>query len=119
MRKSKYIFLLIFVAGYLLNGCNYDNEEELYPDSFNCSVGDVSYDLVIKPIVDANCAISGCHVAGTGRKDLSNYQGMKDIVDDGRLNERVIVNQDMPPSGPLSKCNIAKIEAWILQGGPQ
>lgn len=116
MKKSFYILIVLSLA--MLNGCYYDNEEELYPESFNCNPGDVTYDI-IKPIIDANCATSGCHVAGTGRKDLRTYQGMKDIMDDGRLNERVIVKQDMPPSGPLSKCYIAKIEAWIAQGGPQ
>ena len=118
MKKSLYIILLFSLPGILLNACYYDNEEELYPESFNCNPGEVSY-AIIKPIIDANCATSGCHVPGTGRKDLSTYQGMKDIVDDGRLNDRVIIRQDMPPSGPLSKCDIAKIEAWIEQGGPQ
>ncbi len=102
----------------MINGCYYDNAEELYPGSLNCDISNLSYDLVIKPIIDSNCAISGCHVSGTGRKDLSSYQGVKDVVDDGRLNQHVVVSKDMPPSGPLSTCNIAKIEAWIQDGGP-
>ena len=85
MKKSKLLFFVIIVlSGYLLNGCYYDNAEELYPGSLNCDVSNLSYDLVIKPIIDSNCAISGCHVSGTGRKDLSTYQGVKDVVDDGR-----------------------------------
>lgn len=118
MINSKNLFAA-FILGILATGCYYDNEEELYPDSFNCKPGEVSYDLNIKLIIDANCAISGCHVAGTGRKDLSMYEGVKDIVDDGRLNDRVIVQKDMPPSQPLSKCDIAKIDEWIQLGGPK
>lgn len=118
MKKSFYTLLLFLLALVYLGGCYYDNEEELYPDSFNCNVDNVNYELDIKPIVDTNCALSGCHVPGTGRKDLSTYQGMKDIVDDGRLNDRVIVKKDMPPSGGLSKCDIDKINAWIQLGGP-
>jgi hypothetical protein len=118
MKKSKTFFFLIFImSGSLLNGCYYDNAEELYPGSLNCDVSNLSYDLVIKPIIDSNCAISGCHVSGTGRKDLSTYQGVKDVVDDGRLNQNVVVEKTMPPSGALSTCNIAKIEAWIQDGG--
>lgn len=118
MKNSIYYLILFLCTIIILSGCYYDNEEELYPNSFNCNVDDTNFELVIKPIIDANCAISGCHVAGTGRKNLSVYQGLKDVVDDGRLNDRVIVNKSMPPSGPLSKCDIATIDAWIKQGGP-
>jgi len=118
MKKTKtFFFLIIIMSGSLFNGCYYDNAEELYPGSLNCDVSNLNYDLVIKPIIDTNCAISGCHVSGTGRKDLSTYQGVKDVVDDGRLNQYVVVEKSMPPSGPLSTCNIAKIDAWIKDGG--
>lgn len=119
MKKPQMLFpLSIVVIAFLLNACYYDNAEELYPGSLNCDISNLSYDLVIKPIIDTNCAISGCHVSGTGRKDLSTYQGLKDVIDDGRLNQFVVIDKSMPPSGPMSTCNIAKIEAWIQDGGP-
>jgi len=102
----------------MLNGCYYDNEEELYAGSGNCDTSVVDYATDIKPIFATNCAISGCHVPGPGRKDLSNDQGIKDIADNGELKDRVVVRKDMPPSGPLSSCNVKLIQAWIDNGAP-
>jgi hypothetical protein len=119
MKKPHLLFYLtIVVIAFALNACYYDNAEELYPDSKNCDVSNIDYNLDIKPIVDSNCALSGCHISGTGRKDFSTFQGLKDVLDDGRLRQHVVINKTMPPSGPLSTCNIAKIDAWIQAGGP-
>jgi hypothetical protein len=112
------------VLGYFLlttliySSCYWDNAEELYPDSGNCDTSDLSYPDVIKPIIDLNCAVSNCHVAGTGNPDFTSYAGLKAAVDNGSVMDRVVVKKDMPPSGPLSSCNIAKIEAWIEIGAP-
>ena len=111
------IIIFLGIGSLLFHGCYYDNAEELYPNS-TCNLSNLSYDLVIKPIIDANCAISGCHVSGTGRKDLSTYQGLKDVADDGRLHDRLVVKKDMPPSQPISNCDIAAIDAWINNGAP-
>ena len=94
---------LFFTGSLFMMGCYYDNVEELYPGGAPCDLESITYLNDIKPIIDTNCAISGCHVPGTGRKDLTTYQGLKDIVNDGRLVDRVIIQKDMPPSQPLSK----------------
>jgi len=99
----------------LLGSCYYDNVEDLYGSS-NCDVSNVDYQTVIKPIITQNCATSGCHVPGTGRKDLTTNQGIADIVNDGRLNSMVIVHRSMPPSQPLSSCEIASLRQWLNTG---
>ena len=120
MRESfKLYSILLSLVLILLTACYYDNVEELYPGGGPCDVSNVTYTLDIQPMIDTNCAISGCHVAGTGRVNLTTYTGLKNIVDDGRLVTRVIVQKDMPPSQPLSKCQMDKIQAWIDQGAPE
>jgi hypothetical protein len=118
-KRVQHLLLTFVFTGLFFTGCYYDNEEELYPGSVDCDVTNVDYSTVIKPIADSNCAISGCHVPGTGLPDLTTYVGLKTIADNGKLNDRVVVRKDMPPSGPLSNCDIDKIEAWISQGAPE
>ena len=112
-KNSLFVYILLLI---IIQSCYYDNEEELYPNASLCDTTNVDFTQVIQPIINTNCAISGCHVPGTGRKDLSTYSGVKDIVDDGRLEKRVIVQGDMPPSGPLSRCEVSLIETWIKNG---
>jgi len=120
MKKTfKLSILLYLLTSIFAIGCYYDNVEELYPDGAPCDLENITYLNDIKPIIDQNCAISGCHVPGTGRKDLTTYQGLKDIVDDGRLVDRVIVRKDMPPAQPLSRCEMDKIQTWIDAGAPE
>lgn len=101
----------------LLAGCYYDNEEELYPGE-TCDVTEISYQVNIRPIIDANCALSGCHVPQTGRVNFESFEGLKSVADDGRLEQRALINKDMPPSGPISSCDMKMIKAWLDQGAP-
>jgi len=114
-KYSRYMITILFLILFF-QGCYYDNVEELYPGANNCDITNTSFQAVIKPIIDTNCAVSGCHVSGTGRKDLTTYQGIKDVVDDGRLEQHVIIQKDMPPSQPLSICNREALKAWIADG---
>jgi hypothetical protein len=114
-RIKSTLIALALVSTAFLGSCYYDNVEELYGGS-NCDVNNVDYETVIKPIITLNCATSGCHVPGTGRKDLTTDQGITDIVNDGRLNSMVIVQRTMPTSQPLSTCNIASLRQWLNTG---
>jgi len=98
-----------------LNACYYDNEEDLYPFEI-CATDTVTYAQVIKPIIDQNCALSGCHVPGTGRVDYTSFQGLKIVADDGRLRQRAVNERTMPPSGPLNSCEIEQLEKWLNEG---
>ena len=100
----------------VLQACYYDNEEELYPGFSACDTTNVDFGNEIQPIINTNCAISNCHVPGMGLVDLTTYSGVIGIVDNGSLEQRVIIQKDMPPSGPLNNCDIKKIETWIING---
>lgn len=119
----RYCLLFIAAAALLLsNGCYYDNEEELYPNSF-CDTVNVTYSGAIEPIIIAKCATPGCHVAGgSGSGDFTTYAGViAKIQNNGPFLASVRSSPDaipMPPSGStqLRSCEVRKIELWIAAG---
>ena len=123
MKALKTIKFLAVVAGLsALAGCYYDNEEELYQYYYQqniCDTVDVSFKNDIFPIVQGNCAVSGCHVSSGGNGILlENYAQVKAKVDNGSFHNRVVVKRDMPPNQPLTDCQISQIDSWINQGAP-
>ncbi|MBL0048533.1 MAG: hypothetical protein IPP32_10615 [Bacteroidetes bacterium] len=115
--KHNYLFNLLILGICLsLSACYYDVESELYPAVLNtgCDTTAVTYITTIEPIITSTCAISGCHVAGAQTPDLSNYTGLKGSID--RVSVRAITEKTMPPSGPLSPCNVLELQAWINRG---
>jgi len=102
-----------------LSACDYDNEEELFPESAECDVAGLTYDNGIGLILNTNCAISGCHDGSSGLTDYSNYAAVKVIADNGQMEQRVLIQKDMPPSDPLTTCELSQIEAWLADGAPE
>ena len=120
MKSCLLIIVSIGFCFFLTGGCEYNAEEELYPNT-TCDTVNVSFEKDIEPIIENNCAISGCHVAGSGAGGIyNNYNRIKAKVDNGSLHERVVVQQNMPPpdKGAITDCQIDKMDAWINQGAP-
>jgi hypothetical protein len=115
--KSIRVFAVIILSSAFLMGCYYDVASELYPDE-NCNTpAVVDYATNVKALIDSRCATSGCHVAGgSGPGDFSVEATTLAAGQDGSIEARSIVQKDMPPSQPLSNCEIALLEAWIAQG---
>ena len=122
---NKRIAILILLLGVvaLAQSCYYDNEEELYPfEAQGCdTLTNVTYNGHIEAIIQNNCAVSGCHTGNspTGGLFLDTYQQVKAIADNGDLTDRTIVQQDMPPSSPLSNCEMEAIQKWVNNGSPE
>lgn len=111
-------YLIFLFLGFSLSGCYKDNEEYLYGD-VTCDTTAVSFNDDIFPIIDMNCSVTGCHVAGgSAPGTFENYNQIKAKVDDGKFENRVIVQQDMPPGAPLSDCQILHITKWLNAGAP-
>ena len=116
MRKTLPILSAILI---LSQGCYNDNVEELYEfEDPNCDTLDVSFSNQVFPIIQGNCSITGCHVAGGNGMLLENYNNVKAYVDNGTMFDRVVNTQDMPPSQPLTSCQIDQIDSWINAGAP-
>lgn len=105
----------------LATSCYYDNKEELYPNTYggttSCDTTNQKYSTGINTIINNNCASSSCHGAGGNSPDLSTYTNV--ISNITRVKARAIDLKTMPAAGPLSICDINKLQAWINAGTPQ
>ena len=74
----------------------------------------VSFSNEIETIISSNCAISGCHVAGTGRVDLSVFSNVQSEA--GNIKSRT-QNGSMPPGGrSITQEQIDLISCWVDDG---
>lgn len=116
----KTIKRLVFVS-FILTGiqaCYFDNELELYGET-ECDTTSVTFSDDVEFIISANCATSGCHVSGgTGNGNFETYAGINQKVQNGSFEQRVIVEQSMPPDGFLSECDIQVLQQWLNDGAP-
>lgn len=102
----------------LASGCYYDVEAELYPGSF-CDTTAVTFSANVRPIIQSNCAVPGCHVSGgSGPGDFTTYSGLAGKVQDGSFADRVFVQRNMPPSGALGSCDQNILKNWVDAGHP-
>ena len=96
--------------------------------SATCSADSVYFVNQVLPLITSNCAMSGCHDAGT-RADgvqLTSYSTIMNYVSAGNAARselyKVIVDTDPgdrmppPPRAPMSASQIATIQKWINQG---
>lgn len=86
-----------------------------------CDTNNVTYSKTITTILTNNC--TGCHGV-SGGVTLTNYSGVKTVVDNGKLwnaiNHLSGVTKAMPNSSTkLSSCNLRQIKIWIDAGAPQ
>lgn len=92
-----------------------------------CSPDTAYFQNEVFPIINSNCAQSGCHDAITHEEDidLSSWEAIYygGTVNPGNANESKMIkaitedgDDQMPPEGPLSNEQIATIELWINQG---
>lgn len=122
MKHNHKVLALFFATLTLLSSCYYDKEDELYDEYYaqnSCDTVGVSYAQDIAPVIAGKCATTGCHVAGgSGPGIFDNYNGVKAKVDNGSFLNRTTVTMDMPPSAPLSACQIKLVQSWIAAGAP-
>ncbi|RMF02338.1 MAG: hypothetical protein D6772_03615 [Bacteroidetes bacterium] len=151
--KAHGFLLLVVVAGYLLlqmSACKHDpfiSEDDMMPidttgnpvdtmgnpvDTMGtpCDSTLVYFERDILPLLNSNCAFSGCHDAASARDgvNLTTYEAVINTAEvqpfdlsDSELYE-VITDSDPddrmppPPRAPLSSTQINLIARWILQG---
>ena len=122
---------------YSINGKDYQSEasfEGLGPgeytiyakDASGCSASSkvtllsgVSYSSTIAPIIKANCAISGCHVAGTSRSNLNEFAEVKSR---SVTIKNYTQSGHMPPAGSGKKLTDQEVNAiacWVNDGAPE
>lgn len=108
----------ILVAGLLLS-CTKDKFEVPTEQVGFCDSLQVNFVDHIQPIINQNCAFSGCHGSGSQRGDYTSFEGVKIDADNGKINNRVLVIKDMPPGNPLSTEDLEIISCWLEDGAPE
>ena len=74
-----------------------------------------SFQTEIKPIVDANCAVSGCHVSNAQSPPLASYTEIKNKANRVKATTGAT---SMPKNGTLTAQQIKLIADWVDAGSP-
>lgn len=120
--RTVLITAILFAAGIaIMAGCSKDNAQDIFQNN-TCDTANITYSGVVNPIIQAKCAVSGCHVNGSSSGyDFTTYNGLLIVVQNGKI--LPAINHTgaipMPEDAPkLDDCTIAKITAWINEGAP-
>lgn len=84
-----------------------------------CDGSNPTYNGEIKAIIDANCTASGCHNAGSSNGAWTSYQNMKPVLDNGKFEKQVLIDQTMPKNSSLSESTLNTIQCWVDNGYPE
>ncbi len=125
MKRAAVLFVIV-IGSYLMYGCRYDNEEELYhnPDvEDKCDTLNVTLSNTIQPILSQNCyschSITNSGSFGAGI-NLESYSELLTLVHSGRLIGAITHSPGfsaMPQGGTkLDDCTIDQIKSWINAG---
>lgn len=96
-------------------GCASDNLEEFYGEDDVCNEG-VSFMGDIKPIIETNCLLSGCHGDNSALPDWGDFSVFQ--ANAQKVKTRTS-NGTMPPSGSgrsLTEEQVQKIACWADNG---
>ncbi len=128
IRFNNKSFLLLCLFAFCLGifACGKDEDDpepDPGPGPDACETLDVKYSTDIVPIMEATCAIEGCHVDGFATGDYTMYEEIKQRVDGGAFMTRVVEEKTMPPentTGPetLTDEELDKIQCWLDDGAP-
>lgn len=96
-------------------GCSYDKEELLYPGTVDCSSVNASFTINVQPIIQASCAIAGCHDAASTNKGgpFTSYNLVKNKAS---IIKSQVTSGAMPQGATLSANQIKLISCWVNSG---
>lgn len=114
MKKNKNLLLFLFLLN--ICACTYEKSEPLLCDNVNSN-----YTQSVVPIILTRCAVSGCHNGdSTSVGNFKNYMELKERVNNGLFNSKVIVEKSMPPPTvpALKKEEYLILKCWYDSGAP-
>lgn len=125
---KKNVLLSGFLVLVCVYGCTDKKADQVTPSppssSGGCDTTNVTFSAVISPIVQANCALSGCHTNASraGGYSYESYTGLMEVVNNGRLLGAIRHESGYVPmpqnAAKLSECDIEKIAHWVNMGAP-
>lgn len=108
--KNRFFFLLAVLTLLVVAGCSNDS---FTPE---CDGGTPTYDGEMKTLIDQNCAISGCHGAGSSRGDYTSFAGLLPDLNNGKFTREVLTDQSMPRGGSLTQVELNSVQCWADNG---
>lgn len=114
--------IIIAILLTFLSSCTSDELEERSMGLCDSSeLNSLNYTINVEPIVALKCTTGGCHGSGSSDGDFTNYQGMLPDLENGRINEEVLIDRTMPQSGSEDLTNEERdiIECWLANGFPE
>jgi uncharacterized membrane protein len=115
--KIFYLAFFVLLIMVSVQGCYYDNAEDLYPVTIDTTDTTPTFKDDIQPLITTSCASSGCHAAGASNPVLETYGQIKSQIT--RIEARAIVEKTMPQSDPKpTEKELADLKTWIDSGAP-
>lgn len=120
LQKSHWA-VLVTISSFLMISisCSSESEDQLpvpMPVEDKCEDSNVSLVDDIIPTLQQNCAISGCHVEGTGRVDFTIKENIIQVATQIRTNTE---SGFMPPASSglsLTTAEKEEIFCWVSSG---
>lgn len=118
--------LLVLLTSWL--ACTNDALPE--PTEIPCMDEDLTYEADVRPIIEATCAYSGCHLGGAPGV-YNSYDGLLNDLENGSFRDRVVTQREdpnvgMPPDyAPadrpenLTEEELTTITCWLEAGFPR
>lgn len=128
-----FIALILLVLQQFFTACTNDVLPEPAIQA-QCDSMIVTYDGVVKDIINSSCAYTGCHSSGgIGIGNYGTYEGLLTVLESGLFENRVIAQKDdpaigMPPNSSvypesikddLTEEELLIIQCWLLAGYPK
>lgn len=111
------IFISITALLLISISCVSDSEDQLpTPDPDRCEDNNATLSGDVMPLMQQNCAVSGCHVAGTGRVDFTIKENILQYASLISTNTQAGI---MPPPGSgrsISATQKDLIFCWVSNG---
>lgn len=112
---NKLVLISAVVLSFTLINCSKDNKTEQTADcNENLKYADIA------PIIANNCALAGCHAINSTNGSLTTFQEVKNIIENGKMDTRVLSNfATMPPGGFADPNDKEKIRCWVDNNYPE
>ena len=107
---------LLLLLSFAFLACNSENEEDILPGEELCQDNTATLSGAVSTIIETNCAVSGCHVPGTGRV---NFTVSENIIQNATQIRNFTQAGIMPPpesGGSLTAQEKMDIRCWVENG---
>jgi len=125
MLKMKLSYILLFLTVGLvviISACTKDTVTNV---EGMCDTSAVTYSSDVADILNASCAITGCHVSGSQTPLMSDFASASAASTAPNFlgaikHEAGFTPMPFPPgSSQLEPCKIEMLEAWVEAGSPE